>query len=333
MRQGPLFGGLRGSSSPIPPTPPLGPLDVVGRVNGFFTNFSQEFTLEADCAVVGLCCSFSGDPDITVKHGADTLNILRQERSGDLLSLLAFGSDLAIETANVTVSATGGELNGGALRIHEVYKVSATGNTGWIGGASGLGNEITPINQQSTVGGLTKGALVAGAADRYHTMSVTGSDKVWSGFTTSGILIDTDTTTAGPWVLGAGWSIDGDDFVHTGPESVLQIAFPTIPALNSARMEADVSSGEITVGGTTSTYDRYKVGNHYVCTAHGFPVSQLRITSNGDCRIKGISVVYDARAISWLFCSADSQNGGEISFTQPYAPAWAYSMAEVACMA
>lgn len=315
---------------PIPPSPPLGPLDVVGRTDGFFTNFSQEFTLEADCAVVGLCCHFTGDPVITITHGADTLTILRQERSGNHLSLLAFGTGLVVETAAISVTATGGELNGGALRINEVYETSELGSTGWIDGKIGTGNTITPATQQDLIGGVVKGALVAGAADRYHTMSVEGAENVWSGFTSSGTPISTDTSTSGPWVLGPGWSIDGGAFVHTGAESELTLIIPATTGIGSTRLEATVDTGYVRVG-SSSSMDRYGEGFHYICTAHGFSMTQVRISASGNCRLENITVVQDASLISWLFCSAPVSDGATIAFTQPYGPAWAYALAEVAC--
>lgn len=319
-----ILGGV------IPPDPPLGPLDVVGRVDGYFTNFSQQFTLEADCAVVGLCCNFSGDPVITIKHGEDTLTILKQERSGGLLSLLAFGTGLTIETANVSITATGGELNGGAMRISEVYDTSALGSVGWIDGAAGTGNVIDPAFMQDQIGGVVKGALVHGAADRYHTTYVNGSDIVWSGFTTTGVLIATDTSITGDWILGAGWSRDGNEFVHTGPETYLEINFPLTTEPSSARMELTVEDGQVYFGAGNGG-DRYDPGHYFACTAARYGYSKVRIYARGNCRLQNVSVVQQATWVSWVFCTTPALAGGEIEFVQTHRPDWAYSLSEVAC--
>lgn len=331
-RIGPFFGGFgRGGGRPIPPTPPIGPFEAVGRVDGYFTNFSKDFTLTSDCAVVGLCCYYTGDPVITITHGGEPLEIRHQERNGGWLSLIAKGSGLTLESAPLEIAAIGGELDGGAMRIHIVDPTEASGN-GWTYGTQGFGSVITPAIQTGTVGGIVKGALVTAGADRYHVMAVEGATNVWSGFTTTGSLIDVDTSTSGPWELGAGWSIDGDAFVHVGGRSTLSISYPQTDAHTSTRLEATIGAGGFAiVRQATSGGDRYEEGFHYVCTASQGASTKAEIEASGDVRIEKVTIVDSAKIVSWLFCSTPAVEDGVIQFTQPYRPEWAYSFAEVTC--
>lgn len=329
-RLGPFYGGWGRGGKPIPPRPPLGPLDVVGRVNGFFTNFTQSFELKKDCAILGLCCFSRGNPVITITHGGEPLTIVQQRRTAGWISLLAYGTGLTVETAPLVISATGGELDGGGMRISAIDQTTGEG-IGWLYGLVGRGNDIPAATQTGVIGGLVKGALVTGGADRYHVTSVEGAENVWNGFTTTGDLIGTDTSVTGDWQLGDGWSIVGDAFVHTGPKSVLRLDYPAIPTRNSTRMEADVVSGTLLVRNGTGGGDTYLEGFHYVCTAHSGSTSFVVIEATGDVTIRNVTIVERMENVSWLFCTTPAQEGGVIKFRQPYGPDWAYSFAEVTC--
>lgn len=319
-------------SGPPPPVP--GPLDVVVSENNGFTNFSQEFDLATDSVILGLACAFTGNPVITIAHGGEPLTIVNRIESGETsgkrwLSLLAVGKGLTIGVDELTVTATGGQLHGGALRINEMATIG-TPETGWTGSQTGGGQPIAPVNVGTTSGGVIKGVFVNSTADRQHGDRVTGATDLFNGYTTTGDPVAVDMSTAGAWVLGAGWSIDGDDFVHTGPSSILSISYPATAALPSFRCLADIGAGGTVVVNATSleTYNGPSIWP--IATYANPPSNNTSIRAVGDVRISRMSLVDNAVPVAWMFFTEPAVTGQSIRFSTIYTTTqWAWVATEV----
>lgn len=317
----------------INPPPPMGPLDWVTMFDGDFTNFSKEYTLASDCCVVGLAARFSGNPVIEIKHGDDVLTIIREERSASILGLIAVGRGLAIETANVTVTCTGGTLGGGAIRINEMVNIDPA-LSGWEDSATGNKNPITPTTVGTTSGGVIKGVFVNAGIDRYHQDKVTGPTTVWDGFTTTGTAPAVDFSVDGPWSMDGNWTIVGDRFVHTGPgPGYLRINFPATPTSTvSARAWADMADdARVVVQSTSGTADTYYGPGVWLCATGSGSVSatSMTITAYGDVEIWDASLVYGSIGVAFTFFSDPAQTGDVFTYSMPYNPPWLWVAVEV----
>lgn len=317
----------------VPPAPP-GPLDVVVRDNNGFTNFEHEFDLASDSVIFGLACAFTGDPVISIAHGGEPLTIINRAESEAAygkkwLSLLAVGRGLTVGPGLLTINATGGELHGGACRINEMAFID-TPETGWDGSASGSMNPITPVSVTSSSGGVIKGVLASSAADRQHVDQVIGATDVFNGHTTTGDPVPVDMSTSGPWILGAGWSIDGDDFVHTGPSSLLSMTFPETGPVASFRCEADLTDGaSVRINGYASeTY--MGPGIWPIATYQDPAIRRVDVRGIGDLRVSRCSLVDNAVAVDWLFFTAPAETGARITFQMRYSSTrWTWTATEV----
>jgi hypothetical protein len=315
-----------------PPTP-MGPLDWVTMFDGDFTNFSKEYTLASDCCVVGLAARFSGDPVIEIKHGDDVLYIVREERSGDILGLIAIGRGLAIETANVTVTCTGGTLGGGAIRINEMVS-SDPALSGWEGGGTGSGNPVSGTEVGAASGGVIKGVFVNAGYDRYHQDKVTGPTTVWDGFTSTGTAPSVDFSVNGPWSMDGNWTIVGDRFVHTGPgPGYLRMNFPATPiGTVSARAWADMADGaRVVIQSSGGSADTYSGPGTWLCATGSNSVSatSMTVTAYGDVEIWDASLVYNSQAVAFTFFSAPAQTGDVFTYSMPYNPRWLWVAVEI----
>lgn len=312
--------------SPAPPINP-GPLDVVLREMGAFTNFSQEFGLASNSAVVGLTCRYSGNPAVTITHGGEPITIIEQARSGGVLALIAAGFGLTTEVANLEISATGGTLDGGVLRINEMIDVDSS-LSGWENSRTGTGAPIAPATMTGTAGGTVKGVFSNSGADRLHVTRVDGADNVFNGFIVAGPNISTDFSTAGNWNLGVGWSIDGDDFVHTGPASELSLSHEMTSSITSTQCYIEVSDAASAY--VTVSRDKYGPGSiGYVSTALGGGTAVSRITASGDVRVSKLIITTSGISVSWAFFSTAAVDGKVLQPVMAYQPAWRFVAAEI----
>lgn len=318
----------------VPPPQP-GPLEVIVRVNGGFTNFEHEFDLAADSVIFGLACAFTGDPVISIAHGGEPLTIINREETDEgygkkWMSLLAVGRGLTVGPGLLTINATGGELHGGACRINEMASID-TPETGWGASAHGIESPVTPISVGATSGGVIKGVFVSSAADRLHVDRITGATDVFNGHTTTGDPVPVDMSTSGPWILGQGWSIDGDDFVHTGEEStLLSMTFPETGPVASFRCEANLTDGaSVRINGYASeTYTG--PGIWPIATYQNPAIRRVDVRGVGDLRISRCSLVDNAVAVDWLFFTTPAVTDSRMTFQMRYSPTrWAWTASEV----
>lgn len=320
-----------------PPPLIIGPLDGVIPGNNVFTDFSREFALAAPDAVVYFACAYTGDPVIEIAHGGEPLTILKQEREPTrrLLALVAAGQGLTIEAANLTIKATGGQLDGGAFRIVEMGPIDPA-LVGWSDGAHG-NNPPQPLTESGTSGGTVKIAFVNGGADRTHSSRVEGAEARFSGFTVAGDPYPYDISAANPeWVLGTGWTIEGDTFVHTGTEqSTCSLQVPAPFYTNNSRRafiqcadrrsRGSISEGNENTGGVGMIGPR----EGYVVTASSGALTQIVLTATGDTRISQLEWFVNARYVTWVFATAPAEDGAVLTPRQAYQPYWAVAAAEV----
>lgn len=297
--------------NPTPPGP-MGPLDFVASELNAFTNFSRTYDLAADSAVLGFACYYEGDPVIEIAHGGEALTILHQERTGSILSLIAAGTGLTIESASLTITATGGSLHGGALRINEMVNVQPA-LSGWDDGIATVGPRASTPAVTGSQGGITKIAAASTYNSSSRSLEISGATSVWGGFVCSGNPVDADLTEAGPWVLGAGWSWVDGALVHTGPSSEARITFPYTGGSGHAgggATDVTVADGAIcTASVYTSGASRRGpyTGPIYYPVSGG--ISYLYFTATGDVTIRGISAMYQGRSVGWVFGSAPTVDG------------------------
>lgn len=297
--------------SPTPPGP-MGPLDFVASELNSFTNFSRAYDLAAPSAVLGFACYYEGDPVISIAHGGEPLTIIHQERGVKILSLIAAGTGLTVESANLTITATGGSLHGGALRINEMVNVQPA-LSGWNDGVAVVAPRASTPAVTGSQGGITKIAAASTYNASSRNLEISGATSVWGGYVSSGIPVDVDLSPAGPWVLGAGWSWVGNTLVHTGPSSEARINFPyTGPSghAGGGATNITVADGAIcTASVYTSGASRrgpYS-GPIYYPVSGG--ISYLRFVATGDVAVDGMSVMYQGTSVGWVFGSAPTVDG------------------------
>lgn len=320
---------IQSAPSPIVP----GPLDVLVMEQQGFNNFSRNFGLASDCAVVGLACSYDGNPVISIEHGGEPLTIVAESRYEGVLGLIAVGRGLSVEESALTVTVTGGNCNQGALRINEMQNVTAS-LSGWTAETTGAGSPISPVTMTGTSGGQVKGVFVNKGADRNHYDYVEGAETVFDGFFMTGTEVVQDFSTSGPWVLGTGWSIVGDKFVHSGSVAGdLTISHPPASGTAGSRANVDITSGTLTLISGTGSGDGYGAGTKGIISTAiststgGFTRTTIRAT--GDCEVSDVSVVKDGYSVAWVFFTTPAQNGKTLRPAMAYRPAWAFAAAEV----
>lgn len=313
------------------PNPPIpGPLDYASPFLDSFTNFAQPFDLASPDAVLGLVCDYSGDPVISIAHGGEPLTIIKQERRGTILSLIAAGTGLTVESANLTITATGGNLNGGALRINEMKNVQ-TALYGWSGGNNNQSPSISLPAISGSSGGVVKVAFGSAFYDPYHVASLGNASTVWQGYLGTGADSGANTGPSGNWTLNSGWSWDGTTLKHTGSNSSASVTFtPVVGYLKSARAMVNVAAGgsvSIDIGARTSVSGPYN-GPLYASIATS--VSRLQVAATGDVEIDSITIFEDAHNVCWVFGTADAQDGLAITgSTTASGPLNAISAAEI----
>lgn len=296
--------------APNPPGP-MSPLDYVSADLNSFTNFSRAYDLASTDAVLGLCCYYEGDPVISVSHGGEPLTIIHQERTAHLLSLIAAGTGLTIESADLTITATGGELHGGAVRINEMINVLPA-LSGWNDGVALVGRNASVPAVTGSQGGLSKIAVASTYNSASRFLDISGAETRWSGYITSGVPVDGDLSPTGPWVLGAGWSWVGSKLVHTGPESKARIEFAPSPKGSSGGGAVDA----VVADGARCNASVYSFGVTKIGPFEGpitSPVSgqihYLEFTATGDVELGRIYASHSGRAVGWAFGSNPCANG------------------------
>lgn len=319
VTSGPVFEDGMGNSqsalavSGIEPPEPIqpGPLDYADPRMGAFTDFTREFGLASETAVMGFVCDYTGNPVITITHGGEPLTILRQERFNGILALIAAGTGLTVEVAELNISASGGELNGGAFRINEVDEVGPI-SFGWTGGQGMAAKEVTTGAIAGAQGGVVKSAYGSRSYDPYHYSRIVNADVVWQGFLDTGPVTETDYGPDGDWVLGAGWSWDGDDLVHTGAESVATLTHPIGLGRSSSgrayvEIDAGATCGISVYSNSFTTYaGPYEGAIYHSVTGK---MSTVSLRANGNVRVTSVRVSGDTKGVSWAFGTNEAVDG------------------------
>lgn len=321
---------------PVEPVQP-GPMDVVLPGRSVFTNFSREFNLAYPDAVFYLACHYTGDPVISIAHGGEPLTIVKQEREEPhgILSLIAVGRGLTVEAANLTVAAVGGELDGGACRFNELASLEPE-LSGWTAGDTGQGKP-PDLTVTGTNGGILKAVYTRRFVDTSHRIAIGGMTTLFNGYTAAGDEISYDVSVnSGNWVLGAGWSIVGDELVHTGAESTAcTLVVPFMVTGSQARRaycEVDGNrNNRVTLGNGNTATGNGMVGPNsgYIVTGAMGDMNTFIITANGDVRVKEIAWYENYDPISWAFCTTPAVNNELLTFYNYLSPFWTYSVAEI----
>lgn len=318
--------------NPVPPGP-LGPLDYANSAMDTFTNFSRTYDLAADSAILGLVCHYDGDPVITIEHGGEPLTIVRIDKADGMLSLIAAGTGLTVESAQLTVTATGGGLHGGAIRINEVVNVQPA-ISGWVEGGTIKGRTLTLPASTGTDGGVIKVALGSSAYAPRAQPKLSGANTVWSGYVSTGPSPDVDLSPSAPWVLGSGWSWVGSKLVHTG-------AARTVAELRFAKVGSRASGGganHVTIAdGALCNVSVYDSGNAIRGPFEGpmfnsvsGGIEFLRIAASGDVEVEDLSLSIDGIGVTWIFGSVPAEDGIVLSCTSTATgPVMAMSAAEI----
>lgn len=325
------FGGL----TPVEPLQP-GPMDVVIPGRSSFTNFSRPFTLAHPDAIFYLACHYRGDPVISIAHGGEPLEIIQQEREdpSGTMSLVAIGRGLTVEEANLTITATGGELDGGACRINEMINMQDPA-VGWCYGDHGQGKPIG-FNLSGTNGGIIKASYTRRFVDVGVSIGIGGMETLFKGSTISGDEIAYDVSAnSGNWILGDGWSVVDNTLVHTGEvESICVIELPeSVLGHQGRRAHITCAAGsKAWIGNTNSTTSGVGMvgpNSGYISTGAIGSLRTFAVSAKADVVIGEIQWFENTDPVSWAFCSAPAVNN---MYIQPYdylAPYWTLSMAEV----
>lgn len=317
----------------------MGPLDYNSTELGAFNDFSREFDLATDAAILGMAAYYTGDPVITIEHGGDPLTVVHMEKNANgMLSLVAAGRGLTAEVANLTIKVTGGSVGGGAFRINEMASIQP-GISGWTGGEAGNGSVIPTMTVAGSAGGVIKLAFACSVNDPSNQLNFTGAEKLSGGHLITGTPVVMDYTATGPWELGDGWSWDGDDLVHTGPSSEVWLPY-TIP--DGARNPGIVARGVISEGGNVTVHPVRFSGASFYAWPYDGPMCcgvssgaadrrdrDLWIRATGDVRLTSVRAVYDHHNVSWAFGLTDAVDGKEISGVTTYRPQWSITATEI----
>lgn len=319
---------------------PLGPLDYASYDLGVFDNFSHDFGLASSSAVFGMAAYYTGDPVISVAHGGEPLTIIHEERRDDnLISIIAAGTGLTMEIAPLTINVTGGSVGGGAFRLNEMIDI-APDLSGWVAGQNGSGSEIPPQTMTGTSGGTVKIAYCATLNDPNRRMVVHGATVAWEGYLMTGTKSDTDFGPTGDWTLGAGWSWDGNDLVHTGASSAATIPYiydapgRSVAVYAFAEAEAGsvitMSPSRSVSGNAVSGPLSHNIYGPMSANTTAVPVESLcTITARGNVRLTNIGAMYGGHLVGWVFASLPAVDGEEITFSTSARPQWAISSAEI----
>lgn len=321
----------------VNPEPLPGPLDFVEAGRDVFTSYSRSFDLASPNVIFHFACHYTGDPTIQIAHGGEPLTIVRQDRqtARGLLSLVAVGHGLTTEVANLTITATGGTLDGGAGRINEMGTIAA-GLTGWKAGENGQAAAPGPLTMTGTQGGVVKGVFVCGLVDGSHSIRVTGAESRFRGYTISGDPIPYNLNpSAGGWVLGDGWSVVGNDLVHTGAQqSIAYFQTPVMITGNQGRRAyIDCTNGtRAWIGNTNSTTSGVGIAAGkagYICGGAVGDLNTFAVAAAGDVIFRDLMWVDNSLPVSWNFFSAPAVEGEVLTPTLFYKPAWAVTAAEI----
>lgn len=318
----------------------MGPLDYYSPIRGVFNDFSQEFDLASSSVILGMAAIYTGDPVITIEHGGEPLTIVRiDKRDQRLLTLIAVGRGLTLETANLTINVTGGSVGGGAFRINEMLNIDPD-LSGWEDGMNGEGPAVGPLVMDGVTDGVVKIAMAIAVNDPSNRMTFVGAEKVSGGFLTSGEPIDLDYSSTGEWTLEGGWSWDGDDLVHTGrTQSTASMKYIQPVGERNVSIQA---YGTIEEGGGLSVEPTRPSGSSYYpgpytggmwCAVSSNPSTgqerEMLLVARGDVRVNSVLLTSNSLLIGWAFGSAPAVDGGEISSSTSYRPQWCISAAEI----
>lgn len=318
----------------------MGPLDYADYTLGAFNDFSRNFDLASSSAVLGMVAHYTGDPVISIAHGGEPLTIVSQNRYTDtIMTLIAVGTGLTVESAPLTINVTGGSVGGGAIRFNEMINIQPS-LSGWVDGGSGLKPPIPSQTMTGTSGGVVKIAYGAALNDRSRTMAATGATTVWDGYLGTGTPSSTDFGPSGDWTLGDGWSWDGSDLVHTGKASAASIpyfydapgrvvvvhGFAELETGSIIRMSPSLSVSGNAVSGPFA----HEVYGPMSASTTAVPVEAVcTITATGDLRIRNIGAMYGAALVSWVFASAPAVDGETLDYRIYYSPRWANTAVEI----
>lgn len=322
----------------INPPDPAGPLDYSNIDLGSFNDLTVPFQLESPSVVLGLIGNYDGDPVISITHGGEPLTIIRTEKSTRILSLIAVGTGLTVEMADLKIVTTGGNLGGGAFRINEMTDILPA-LSGWQDGGTGNSAQTPTYTMSGTAGGLVKIAYVNGYNDPSHRSALIGADLAWSGFFATGTVIPIDAGPTGDWTLGDGWSWDGADLVHTGASSTCRLPWMQGPTDIHPAIQVDTEFDEgawIRVSPMASVS-----GNAASGPVDGWvscPVSsslgvseerELMISATGDVRVREVRIVYNAQSLSWIFGTVAAEDGHGVAARINGGPSWAFTAVEI----
>lgn len=311
----------------VPPPLIPGPLDVIQHAPNGFTNFSESFDLAKPDAIVGLSCRYTGDPIIAMSHGGEPLSIIRQDRNNGVLSLLALGTGLTMESALFTVSATGGTLEEGALRINEVD----SGTVGWSGGVISNGIQSGRLTADGASGGLMK--LAYGHMGKSYSdygkfwATPTAPERVFWGRTISGDPLPYDFGPDDPnWTMNSTWEVNDEGQIYSDRPGISGgayfVSYYTIPEpLDRVAWKLDVVIADelsaIKVGGkyagngypSETIFGPYD-GVLYAITYGTEPMVRLEVGLRGTVLVRSIQAMDNGEVFNFAFGSlADATDG------------------------
>lgn len=316
---------VRGRAIPPPLVP--GPLDVIQYDPDGFTDFSAPFDLAKPDVIVGLACRYTGSPAVTMEHGGEPLTIVRQDMNNGVLTILAVGTGLTTESAQLTVSATGGTLDQGALRINEVD----SGTVGWSGGVTANGIQSGRLTANGASGGLMK--LAYGHIGRSY--SDYGSfwaypvapERVFWGRVIWGDPLPFDFGPDDPnWTMNSTWKVNDEGQIYSDRPGISGgayfVSYYAIPEpLERVAWKLDVVIADeysaIKVGGkyegngypSETIFGPYD-GTIYAITYGKEPMVRLEVGLRGTVLVRSIQAMDNGEVFNFAFGSlADATNG------------------------
>lgn len=315
--------------SPNPPA--MGPLDFASHQLGVFDSFSKEYDLASDSAIMGLVAHYTGDPSLQIAHGGEPLTILHMEKGNGIMSVIAAGTGLTTETADLTIVSNGGSVGGGAFRINEMVNVEPA-LSGWTGGARNAAASLASPPMSGTSGGVSKIAFGSTVFDARHATTLEGASIVWNGYLVTGEDSGADLSPDGPWILGGNWNWDDQTLKHTGDQTTSRCEVIGLPTgLTAARVYVKMADR------TRFTLSIFGAGVMYIGPYEGYiydtvngSASQLTLTAMGDVEVSEMSVIVNGHNVTWVFGGAPAENGAVYrGVTTARGPYNAISVAEI----
>lgn len=325
-------------NAPRPPVP--GPLDVISYEADGFTDFSGTFDLASPDVIVGLSCTYTGTPVIALAHGGEPLTIVRQDMADGVVTLLAVGTGLTVEEAEFTITATGGTLDRGGLRVNEMANVApelagwAAGETGSING--GISSKLLTV--AGAVGGGTVKLAYGQLGKSYTAWATIWSNpamlaRVFWGRTIWGDPLPYSFASDDPaWTFNTNWTINPNgnlELNRTGisggaffmsnyaiPEPIHKVAW---------RVDCYVEDGlsAVKVGGkfAGNGYPGEEVygpfdGVYYLITYGSEPMVVLQVGMRGKAYIRSIQAMSDGQVFNFAFGSDGAAVDGKIYLGQ-----------------